>query len=387
MKSLIFEIKARFNYLSNEFCKRDFVILVLGTILISSALASPTNFLLWGFFFVWIVICLHIKKYSLLLVFLLVATLQMQLTVIPAFEPFTDFKAELGLRAKVLLPQEHASLFVGMLVGSRESFSKDFKSALTASGTLHLVAISGANVAVFAGIIKASLQKLPRKLTQISSVLVILLFLLVVGITNVPALRACLSFFYATLALALGRKVDNLSALSLIAILVNTIQPLAYLTLSFQLTFAVSLAIVVFAKQVRGRIAFLGKFWSENLSIIIVANLATIPILSLIFDEVQLYAIPVNLLLVPIVEIIFIEAVVYWPLLFLVPKFAEALAPLVWLPLEILIRIVKWSSSLPNSQLSLTETWQYGIIILIVSIVCGLLFESKYRNQREWLKS
>ena len=47
-----------------------------------------------------------------------------------------------------LLPEPHAGLLNGILFGTKAAIPKDFTDALIATGTLHIVALSGMNITI-----------------------------------------------------------------------------------------------------------------------------------------------------------------------------------------------------------------------------------------------
>ena len=47
-----------------------------------------------------------------------------------------------------VLPSENAAFLAGITLGERAEFSKEFKEAMSKSGTTHLVALSGYNITI-----------------------------------------------------------------------------------------------------------------------------------------------------------------------------------------------------------------------------------------------
>src|SRR4030042_5052354 len=83
-----------------------------------------------------------------------------------------------------LLPEPHAGLLAGMLFGTRATISQEFVQALTVTGTLHIIALSGMNISILAGLsIMTLLRFVSRRVASLLTVLIIVGFVWFVGVS------------------------------------------------------------------------------------------------------------------------------------------------------------------------------------------------------------
>lgn len=207
-----------------------------------------------------------------------------------------------GVIKSHLLPPE-SDLLEGILVGEKAALSPDFKEDLQVSGLMHVVAVSGFNVMLIANFLGFLCGIIPRKLVYIITLVVIWLFLFVVGIENLPAQRAVIMLTIMYAGLLIGRRIPMLLCLIYASTLMIVMNPLVWLNISWQLSFAAMLGVVIFAN-------ILSKFFNtqseagSNLITTGAVLLTTGPISFLSFGSVSLVGLVSNLLVVPTVPII-----------------------------------------------------------------------------------
>lgn len=248
---------------------------------------------------------------------------------------------------KSVLPQPHSGLAVGMLIGTREQFSEEFEQALRKTGTAHIIAVSGFNVTVLANIVLASAKYIGRKLAILISLLAIILFLLVVGTDNLPALRATIMAIIGLLGQLWGFKTKALANLLLSAVVIIFINSGNLFDISFQLSFAASLGMITLADKLEILLKqFLPKVITEETAVTMAAILATTPISYLTFGEMAWYALPINILISPLINPIMLLS--FLLLLISNLKFAFILLCLDWVALEVMVKIIDFGAELTN---------------------------------------
>src|SRR3989338_7129418 len=114
------------------------------------------------------------------------------------------FKNALEERITLLLPEPHASLLAGLLLGSRGSMPEDLVNDFKATGLTHLVAISGYNITMLITVLGTLLFWLPLKWRFWPSVMLIVLFTILTG-ASASAVRAAVMGILGLLALQLNR--------------------------------------------------------------------------------------------------------------------------------------------------------------------------------------
>lgn len=130
------------------------------------------------------------------------------------------------------------ALLRAMLLGEEDAEVSGLRSAFTRLGLAHLVAISGLNLTLMAGV-AIFLVRLTGDHGPFESILVgglILIYMLVLPL-NTPVLRAGILALALLGARAAGRRYDPLAILALTATAILLWRPMDLFTLSFQLSF------------------------------------------------------------------------------------------------------------------------------------------------------
>ena len=165
-----------------------------------------------------------------------------------------------GLRARGLATLEHhlspaqAPLAAALLLGSRESLPRDEADDFLATGTVHILSISGLHV----GLLSMALFKLlrlavvPRGWALAAVALVTGCYMLLVR-AETPVLRATLVVWLSCLAAAAGRRSPALNALAVAAIAVLALRPADVLGAGAQLSFLSTAVLVGIAAALPGR--------------------------------------------------------------------------------------------------------------------------------------
>src|SRR3989304_3882318 len=78
----------------------------------------------------------------------------------PRWRALFDFKRRALDVFTQIFPEPHAALLQGIVLGYESGIPKELKDAFNATGTSHIVAISGFNVALLAGLFEALANRL-----------------------------------------------------------------------------------------------------------------------------------------------------------------------------------------------------------------------------------
>lgn len=277
-------------------------------------------------------------------------------------------------------PDPHAKLLAGMLIGTREQFSPDFANNLSISSTTHVVAVSGYNISLIINTVMSMAGYINRKVLIYSCYVGLIGFVLLVGVDNVPAVRATLMGFALLLGMARGRRSSGLLVLLFVAVLMHIQNPFTYKSLSFQLSFVATFGLMVFnghLSKVTKKI--FPKFLNEDIGSTFTAILFTFPVVFANFGKVTLYALPANILIAPLVPMISFSGVIWFMVSFLDNTYVKLLEGLVWGSLELMIRIINLVATLPYSNLvysgNLTQ-----VALCVIVIITIILFEFNYRE-------
>lgn len=213
-----------------------------------------------------------------------------------------------GTFQKVLPPGE-AALLAGLTFGDRAGFSKEFQEALQRSGTTHIVALSGYNIALVVSLVgMLCAYVLSRRASFFVSIGVIILFVTATG-AEASAVRAAIMGIIALLALHVGRLYSFRNAITFAALFMVLANPrVLVFDIGFQLSFAALLGIVYLLPAMKTFFnisperGVLG--WRENTLASSAAQLAVLPIVLKYFGAFSLFSLPANIMILEVVPVL-----------------------------------------------------------------------------------
>ena len=196
------------------------------------------------------------------------------------------------------LPHEQAAFLAGLTFGTTEEFSKKLSAELKASGTTHLVALSGANITgIMDGVAVFLLLFLPPRKLFWPLLAAMTLFVVMTGAESSLVRAATMTAIFMV-----GRKIERArsfrNALAGAALGMTLWDPrLLVFDLGFQLSF-VAIMGLAYLKPVLEKIS---PWKNRHFLEAVAAQLAVMPVLYLAVGRATPWAIVPNLLLVPVI--------------------------------------------------------------------------------------
>ena len=242
-----------------------------------------------------------------------------------------------------ILHEPAASLLTGILLGIESGIPADLMEDFSATGTTHIIAISGFNITIIAGIFAGlSRRMVGRKWATWIAIGGVALYTLFVG-GSAAVVRAAIMGSLYLWGKHLGRPTFAPASLAGAAILMTALNPLVLWDVGFQLSFAATVGLILYTDPLeRGAVRLLSRItsreqarrtvgWlSEALLVTLAAQLTTTPLILYYFRRLSLVTLLTNLLILPVQP-----AVMIWGGL-------ATLAGLVWLPAGRLLGWVAW---------------------------------------------
>ncbi|MEJ2573243.1 MAG: DNA internalization-related competence protein ComEC/Rec2 [Gammaproteobacteria bacterium] len=207
--------------------------------------------------------------------------------------------------------REFAGIVRALAVGDRAAIGHAQWQTLTATGTNHLVAISGLHVGIVAGIafflVRALWSRIPRlnlywpapMVAALAGVIAAIGYAAMAGF-SIPTQRSVIMVMVGLGSLLLGRKIRPTHMLAWALLLVVLWDPLAVLEPGFWLSFA---AVAVIFYGMGQRLAPRGLWWKWGRVQVLIA-LGLTPLLLILFQRVSLVAPLANLVAVPWVTLV-----------------------------------------------------------------------------------
>lgn len=257
--------------------------------------------------------------------------------------------------ARTLLPEPHASLLAGMVFGARAGLPPELRADLITTGTSHLTAVSGANVALVVGsLMVVALRVIGRAPASLLAMVGVWLYALMVGAPP-SALRAATMATIALAAQGLGRESDAIAALLTATALLLAWDPGLAFDLGFQLSVAATAGLILLSPAIEARLGRLPRIARGWISLAVAAQLATLPIVLGTFQRLSLISLPANVLAAPLVPpIMAVGALV--AVLGRLPVLDVVLGWAGWGLTAALLFIIEWCAEAPGAIVALGRT-------------------------------
>lgn len=291
-----------------------------------------------------------------------------------------DFRDLLLDKINRSLPEPHASLLAGILLGARRNMPEDFAEALQRTGTTHVIAASGYNVTLVINAVVAVLKFLNRRLRIIVSMAFIWVFVIMSG-GSLPVVRAAIMGCFSLVALLLGRSSLVHVALSLSGAVMVLIDPSVISSISFQLSFLSTAGLIYLVPVLEKVFPWVPEGLKDSTLVTVAAILVTFPITVFNFGQFSVVAVVANFLVLPVIEL----AMGLGMLVVLTPSGLGVVTQLVnsiaWVPLEYFVKVVKWLGSLSFAMVELPEFPVWGVALFYAALV--LLIILKYPSSED----
>ncbi len=292
-------------------------------------------------------------------------------------------------------PQPEAGLLSGILLGIETDIPGDLKNAFQNTGTDHIIAISGFNMTILAGIFLKGFRKwLTIWWAAFFAVLTIGLYTILVGAA--PAVvRAAVMGGLAISASLIGRGQSGKYTLILTAAVLCAFNPLLLWNAGFQLSVMATLGLVLYAGRLQNwftnvakkfvneeRAEKLTNLISEYILFTLAAQLTTMPILLYHFEQVSLISLLANPLILPVQPITMILGGIAVITGLLIPPLGQLLSYVVWIFLFYTNQVVSWLAQFSGGTFVVGELPILGVLALY-----ALIFFLTYNSKQLFIQS
>jgi len=210
-------------------------------------------------------------------------------------------------RINEILPEPQASFLAALLLGARRSLPKDLIEAFNATGTSHIVAISGYNISLIAIMLFNffGFMLVPRRIIFWLVGILIILFTLIAG-AGASVVRAAIMGSLLLISKREGRFYNMKNAIVLAGAAMLFFNPYLFrYDAGFQLSFLATLGLFYLSPHFERR--FVGwripNFFSfrDNLAATLSAQIAALPVVLFSFGRFSWLSVPANVLVLPAV--------------------------------------------------------------------------------------
>lgn len=266
------------------------------------------------------------------------------------------------LLAVIGMGSDEQTLLRAILLGERTGlFDASFYHSIKVAGLAHLVAVSGAHLVIVTGFVTLLLKKLrvPRKLSVALQTLFLVSYVVLVGFP-VSCIRAAIMSGVTLFALLAKRRSSSISALGITVMAMVAFDPSVVYQLSFQLSVAATLGIVVFMPLLnewfQDLFPFVPQFARESISMTLAALVFSLPISAAQFSLVPLLSPLANIVATPYLSLLLMMGFA----VMLVAPFVPGLLGLLSVVTSGLIAFFQAFESIPFASIPISTTMSFA---------------------------
>ncbi|MGD8969130.1 MAG: ComEC/Rec2 family competence protein, partial [Anaerolineae bacterium] len=297
-----------------------------------------------------------------------------------------------------ILPEPQAALLTGILLGVETGIPEDLQSDFATTGTTHIIAISGFNMTIIAGLFAGlALRLLDRRRALWVAIAGVGVYTLLVGAAP-SVVRAAMMGLLVLFARYVGRESYAPVSLAAVVIGMTVYNPHTLWDVGFQLSFASTAGLMLYTEPLEGlfermlarvttaeRARQIVALVSESLIVTLAAQLTTTPIILHYFGRLSLVTLVSNFLILPVQPGVMIWGGAATLLGLVVPALGRLVGWVAWVFLTYTIEVVRLTAQVPRAsvpvQMEGWMVWAYG------SLLAGLtwwLAQPRERRRGLW---
>ncbi|WKZ37219.1 MAG: ComEC/Rec2 family competence protein [Anaerolineales bacterium] len=313
----------------------------------------------------------------------------------PVYVQTYKFKTRLLEKTYRLFPDPEASLLAGILLGEQAGLSEKLQQAFKDTGTAHIIAISGFNIAIIAGLFFSIFKNLfGERIGAVLAIVGIFFYAFLVG-GDAAVMRAAFMGSVSLFARQVGRRNDGMNALMAVALLMALINPLVLWDVSFQLSFFATLGLILYSEPfsnftnriieriIKEDTSTIARIINENIVLTFAAQLTTIPIMAYHFKRISLISFIANPFILPVQPPVMIVSglallvsVVFHPL-------GQLIAWIAWPFSAYSIRVVELFDKVPHGVIILGNSSIWFVLVFFATL---LSITFGWSNIRDWFQ-
>jgi len=298
--------------------------------------------------------------------------------------------------------REDGGFMTAVLTGDKDSLSDGHYQALKDTGMLHIVAVSGLHVSIFVSFALFFLGKIRSfPLRTVLSLLSLLCILFFSGFTP-SVCRAVIMNAVLFLDKGFLFGSDSLNRLGIAAAVIVLFSPYAALSLSFQLSFAAALGIILCANPLRTAIVHVlfermhvicGSVLLNGISLFSVSLasfLFTLPLLWFQLRSFSVWSLILSVFVLPVLQVCFFGALIL--LLISLLPFSDFLCGFLGTTIRYGVMFMTYLSSGASSIMGLAESlsplalWLIAGAVMLAAVVLFLIPGAKQKSKKSRAK-
>ena len=225
----------------------------------------------------------------------------------PARPSLQGLRDTAGDALRLALPEPEAGLAAGILIGLRERVDRVLAADFSTAGVSHIVAISGWNIAIVAGLVGAAMRARSRRVVTAAVLATVVAYVVAAG-GSPSVVRAAVMAGVVLIARETGRAGRAAAALGGAATILLLVDPALVADAGFRLSVLATAGLLAWATPLGAWFRALAggrvpAWLAESLGISLAAQAATLPDVLATFGRLSLISPLVNLAVVPLVPL------------------------------------------------------------------------------------
>lgn len=270
---------------------------------------------------------------------------------------------------------DSSGLIIALTTGNKSYLNDEIKDNFKASGTMHIMAVSGLHLAVFSGSVYFILKKLriPKVPLILISVLSIIFYAAIAGFSK-SIIRAGIMMIILMLGRLFKEKSDALNSLGL-AVLIICLNPYAVTDAGALLTVTAVLGLITLHPHIKRIFSPKNpviKYFYDILTASVAVFITTLPVMYFVFGYITPYGILLNLIMIPLAQLTLISSFLMLFSFGITPVVSVASSLPAFLS-ELMIDITAYVAKLPFAVVGI-EGFEFGFALGIVFILFGAAF-------------
>lgn len=296
-----------------------------------------------------------------------------------------EVKGLIMIKINRLIHEPHVSFLAGILLGSRRGIDPVLLDAFNATGTTHIIAVSGYNITLVSGFIIGMLERMyiSRRYAFWCAILGVAIFTIITGASS-AVVRSAIMGIIVLCSQYMGRKNSVHNVLVVTAVLMNIVNPrILMFDAGFQLSFLATVGLIYFNPYIEKLMHRIPEVLSlrESLSTTFASLVLTTPLLIYQFKRYSLIAPFANVLILPAIPLSMLlgglalivnELSIYGGLL---------LRWLTWLVLEYIIIVVTYCAQIPFASVPIENYTGLLSGAYCIFLLGGILWVRKYNKK------
>ncbi|MDO8525350.1 MAG: DNA internalization-related competence protein ComEC/Rec2 [Candidatus Omnitrophota bacterium] len=292
------------------------------------------------------------------------------------------------------LQAPYGGFLKAILIGDRTELKDRVQDDFIKTGTVHVIAVSGLQVALIAAVFLAIFRifGVPKKANLAITTVLLILYAIIAG-ANPPIIRSVIMFAVCGLGYMIGRDTDALNSLSIAALAILIWNPKTLYDPSFQLSFASIAGTLLFTQKLNA--VFPGVIFKKNswpgwakayryvttgVSVSVAAWLGSFPIVASYFNIFSPVSVAANLIVIPILFVLMTTSFLFLAAASVSTYLAAGLARCLELTEKILFLINGFFANIPFAFFRIGKpspavTFLYYALLILLIAPAGLIFK------------